>query len=124
MATEIPAITSAAIRSGTMPSKYPARFPRLKCYTKAIWFQPAKSNARNKGVAGRLCYGCEIQWAVRQTMFPLIIKNKHKYYQLQVNVCTYIVPIGWQCGGQRFDPAMLHQHRIIRTLFSLLIGSR
>lgn len=25
----------------------------------------------------------------------------------------------WQCRGQRFDPAMLHQSRIIRNIFCL-----
>jgi len=46
-------------------------------------FQPAESNAYNKGMAGRLFDGCEIQWEVGQTkLFP--------YYK---KISTIIQPV-------------------------------
>ena len=73
----------------------------ILAYYHSDWFVTRKPYGFNllnrmlviRGVADGLCYGCEIQCEVRQTMIPLIIKNKHKHYQLQVNVCTYIVPM-------------------------------
>lgn len=53
---------------------------------------------------------------------------ERKLYTLKVRITAWGISsagraLHWQCKGQRFDPAMLHQLQISKTLKSYLLSS-